>query len=245
MTELTSQLNKANHELELAASRHSLEISKVKEEVTKELGYKDELSQAKMQNVEKDMREMAKKLEIAEYKLKDADSKTDQTTAKESEIERLKQEIQQMTNNKTQMENENQRLQNELAASAKKREMAKNEVIRLEKRLQNTEREPSRDQPNVNPESSKKQEPLRLNKEEALNEETYSNLVMLKDEFAGLYKCLMTMMMTCSTQKIVGDKMAYVIATDEFSQLERRLNNAVMQTAEACESPEAEAFARA
>ena len=54
----------------------------------------------------------------------------------------------------------------------------------------------------------------------------------------------MTMMMTCSTQKIAGDKMAYVIATEEFSQLERRLNNAVMQTSEAVDSPEAEAFER-
>ena len=188
---------------------------------------------------------MAKKLEIAEYKLKDADSKTEQTTAKDTEIEKLKNEIASINSSKTLMENENTRLQNELAASAKKRELAKNEVLRLEKRLQNTEREPPRDQPNVNPESSQKKEPLRLNKEEVLNEETYSNLMMLKMEFEGLYKELMNMMMTCSTQKITGDKMAYVIATEEFSHLERRLNNAVMQTHEAVDTPEAEALARA
>jgi hypothetical protein len=52
-------------------------------------------------------------------------------------------------------------------------------------------------------------------------------LPLLKKEFEFLYKHLMKLMMTCKTSKLAGDRVAYLLDTDEFSMFERRLNNVV------------------
>ena len=43
--------------------------------------------------------------------------------------------------------------------------------------------------------------------------------------------------MTAKTTKMQGEKVCYLLDTDEFSEFERRLNNIVMQVHEASEAP--------
>ena len=63
--ELITQASNSKYEAELQVSRHQLEAQKLKDDFDRELRFRDEIGQAKMQNLEREAIEKGKSLEIA------------------------------------------------------------------------------------------------------------------------------------------------------------------------------------
>ena len=63
--ELITQASNSKYETELQVSRHQLEAQKLKDDFDRELRFRDEIGQAKMQNLEREAIEKGKSLEIA------------------------------------------------------------------------------------------------------------------------------------------------------------------------------------
>ena len=108
--------------------------------------------------------------------------------------------------------------------------MARKEVIRLNKQFETRTTPKSSAQPAI-------AQNLQKLSDVTVQENEYKVLSILKREFEIIYKHLMKLMMTAKTTKMQGEKVAYLLDTDEFSDFERRLNNIVMQVAEASEAP--------
>ena len=108
--------------------------------------------------------------------------------------------------------------------------MARKEVIRLNKQFETRTTPKSSSQPAANPS-------LKKLSDVTVEENEYKVLSILKREFETIYKHLMKLMMTAKTTKMQGEKVCYLLDTDEFSEFERNLNNIVMQVYEASEAP--------
>ncbi|CAG9320182.1 unnamed protein product [Blepharisma stoltei] len=136
----------------------------------------------------------------------------------------------------SELEKENKNLSESYKKSQHKRELARQELTKLSQKLEHKT-------PEISLPSSQKTEnfDFKLNISEMSKYERKA-LSLFRLELESLYKMLMKIMMGSNTTKKNGICI-YNIKSDDFSAVEKRLNNIVMQVHEALDTPETDSQA--
>ncbi|OMJ75643.1 hypothetical protein SteCoe_25166 [Stentor coeruleus] len=218
------------------------------------LRYEMDTSKTKMQEEFLQMQERAKeeknkdkkvyegKIEGLEKQLKDLNDYKSSNEGIREELERLKQEnksqqellsntlseLHQKTIKITTLESENSKLSDHLNKSNNKRELARTEILKLTQKLESLTSSKSPQSPQVDNKpkfllNPVPQEPN--NTVKFLSNPTQQEidiLTFIKTELDSIYKSLMRIISP-------ADSSAYLIKIDDFSTIEKRLNNIVMQ----------------
>ena len=254
LKESQGKLTKCQEEMQLyrqhfegmqeVVSEKNQEISRLKNEID----IKNQQNTEHIASLEKEFEEQKKETE-SEYlkKIQSLESllqqkRSSEETGQSSEINQLEAQVKNLFEEKSVLakenhelsekikvfEQENAKLSQNLDRALKKREVAKNEVLKLNKKLETLSQEPKSS-------PDKFGELFKLDNSDPSPAEQNS-MYLLKKELEFLYKDLMNMIMNGSTTS-AGDSLAYTISSEDFSNFERRLNNALVQVKEALDSP--------
>jgi chromosome segregation ATPase len=232
-----SQIASLRHELDVKTSAHKNEILQIQENFAKEVRYKEEIMQNKIAGLEKELHEKHRGGEESGKKLKDlmerVEDRDKEIRRLENDAHGLKSQIDSYKFELSNHEKENKNLKESIDKIQKKRELAKQEVIKLSTKLSSTHKE----KPPVSPATHVMESPaFKICFSEAVGSEL-GVLPKVKTEVDSIYKQLMKVMMNSCSYTNPTQGVSYSISSLEFSQLERRLNNLLMQIHETIENP--------
>ncbi|OMJ89999.1 hypothetical protein SteCoe_7791 [Stentor coeruleus] len=232
-------LQNTNLELQqkISVLRYEMETGKIKmqEDIL-------QIQERAKEDKNKDKEDYEKNIEGLEKQLKDLNDYKSSHEGISEELERLKgenksqqellsstlSELHQKTLKIIALESENSKLSDHLNTSNNKRELARTEILKLTQKLESLTSSKSPQSPQIDNKAKLSSNPISQeldNKVKFLSNPTQQEIEILsftKTELDSIYKNLM---------KIISpaDSLAYLIKIDDFTNIEKRLNNIVMQ----------------